>query len=192
MRRWCASFALVASIVFVMASVVFVMAIFVTAAAEDAGPKYIGVKKCGMCHKSEAKGNQLGQWEASKHAKAFETLASEAALKIAKEKGIEGSPQEAAACLKCHTTGHGAKAEAFEASFVTADGVQCEACHGPGSDYKSMSIMKDREKSIAAGLVIPTKDTCTACHNEESPTFKGFKFEEMWPKVAHPNPKNAK
>ena len=55
-----------------------------------------------------------------------------------------------------------------------------------------MSVMKDREKSIAAGLVIPTAETCTACHNEESPTYKGFEFEEMLAKVAHPNPKNAK
>ncbi len=192
MRREVASFALLASIVFVMASMMLVMAMFMTASAEDAEHSYIGVKKCGMCHKSEAKGNQLGQWEGSKHAKAYEVLASEAALKIAKEKGIEGSPQEAGACLKCHTTGHGAKAELFEASFDVTQGVQCESCHGPGSDYKSMKVMKVREDAVAAGLVIPTAETCTACHNEESPTFKGFDFEKMWPQVAHPNPKNAK
>ena len=58
------------------------LALAVTVQAEEEAPahKYIGVKKCGMCHKSEAKGNQLGQWKESKHAKAFETLASEAAL----------------------------------------------------------------------------------------------------------------
>lgn len=185
MRRWSTSFALLASIVAVMAGVV-------TASAEDAEHKFIGVKKCGMCHKSEAKGNQLGQWEASPHAKAFEVLASEAALKIGKEKGLEAPPQESAACLKCHVTGHGAKAELFEASFEAAQGVQCESCHGPGGDYKSLKIMKDRELSVAAGLIIPTAETCKQCHNEESPNFKGFDFKKMWAKVAHPNPQNKK
>jgi len=185
MKRRCASFGL-------LTSIVCVMALVVTAQAEDAEYKYVGVKSCGMCHKSEAKGNQLGQWEASKHAKAFETLASEAALKIGKEKGLEAPPQESAACLKCHVTGHGAKAELFDAKFVVEQGVQCEACHGPGSEYKNMKIMKDRDLSVAAGLVVPTAETCTQCHNEESPTFKGFDFEKAWAQVAHPNPKNAK
>jgi hypothetical protein len=26
------------------------------------------------------------------------------------------------------------------------------------------------------------------CHNEESPTFKGFKFAEMYPKIEHKVP----
>jgi hypothetical protein len=39
------------------------------------------------------------------------------------------------------------------------------------------------------GLVTPTAETCTGCHNDESPTFKGeFKFEEMVAKIAHPYP----
>jgi hypothetical protein len=159
-------------------------------AEEEKEHKFIGVKKCGMCHKSEAKGNQLGQWEKSQHSKAFETLASEEAMKVAKEAGIEGSPQEADACLKCHVTGHGKPAEMFGTSFVAAQGVQCESCHGAGDGYKSMKLMKDREQSVAAGLVIPDETTCTGCHNKESPTFKGFDFEKMWAQIQHPNPKN--
>ena len=38
-------------------------------------------------------------------------------------------------------------------------------CNGFGGDYKSMKIMKDREAAVAAGLVIPTEETCTGCHN---------------------------
>jgi hypothetical protein len=26
------------------------------------------------------------------------------------------------------------------------------------------------------------------CHNEESPTFAGFNFDESWAKIAHPVP----
>ena len=29
---------------------------------------------------------------------------------------------------------------------------------------------------------------CARCHNEESPTFKGFEFEERWAEIAHPVP----
>ena len=68
------------------------------------------------------------------------------------------------------------------------DELSCETCHGPGSKYKSNTIMKDREKSIAAGLIIPDEKLCKTCHNEESPTFKGFNFEEYSKKIAHPNP----
>lgn len=167
-----------------------VLLLSVAAQGEEKEHGFIGVKKCGMCHKSEAKGDQLGHWEKSQHSKAYETLASEKALKIAKEKGIEGSPQEADACLKCHVTGHGKSAELFDAAFKVEQGVQCESCHGAGSDYKSIKVMKDREASVAAGLVIPNESTCKTCHNEESPTFKGFDFEKMWAQIQHPNPKN--
>ena len=49
--------------------------------------------------------------------------------------------------------------------------------------------MKDPEAARAAGLVMArTADSCTGCHNEESPTFKGFDFEQRWAEIAHPVP----
>jgi hypothetical protein len=47
--------------------------------------------------------------------------------------------------------------------------VDCETCHGPGSDYKSMAVMKDTVKAKAAGLIVkPEKATCTAkCHKDK-------------------------
>jgi hypothetical protein len=161
------------------------------AKATEVAHKYIGVAKCGMCHKAEAKGNQLAVWEKSKHAHAFETLAGEKALAIAKEKGLKTPPQQDSACLKCHVTGHGQAAELFEASFVKEMGIQCESCHGAGSDYKSIKVMKDHDAAIAAGLIVPNEAVCIRCHNEESPTFKGFEFKAMAAKIAHPKPKAA-
>lgn len=157
-------------------------------AEAPAAHKYIGVEKCAMCHKAEAKGNQYGQWMKSSHAKAMQTLTTEKAIAIGKEKGLKTPPAENEACVKCHTTGHGADAALFEATFNKGDGVQCEACHGPGSDYKAMNVMKDKAAAIAAGLVMPDEKTCVKCHNAESPTFKSFDFKTAYAKIAHPKP----
>ena len=73
--------------------------------------------------------------------------------------------------------------------FVIADGVQCETCHGAGSDYLSLSTMKDRARAIAAGLIIPTKEACVKCHNTESPNYKEFNYDEFLKQITHPRPK---
>jgi hypothetical protein len=104
-----------------------------------AAPTYVGADKCKMCHKI-----QYDSWVAiGKHNKALENA------KASKD------PAFAPACLGCHSTN---KSE-------TAMGVECEACHGAGSDYKALSVMKDKAKAIAAGLVMPTQATCEACHD---------------------------
>lgn len=162
--------------------------------AEEMKYSYIGVKKCGMCHKSAKQGEQLKVWEGSQHAKAYETLKSEQAAAIAKEKGLEVPAYEAAECLKCHVTEFGVDESLLDASYEGKMGVQCESCHGPGSAYKKMSIMKDREQAIANGLNAlavsdgSAKKLCVTCHNEESPTYTEFNFDEMWSKIAHPIP----
>jgi len=155
----------------------------------EANHKYVGIKKCSMCHKSESRGNQYGQWLSTKHSKAYETLAGPAGQETAQKAGIAGNPQEAPRCLKCHITGYGEDAGLFGEGFVKADGVQCEACHGAGNDYFSILVMKDKAKAIEAGLTMPTKEVCVKCHNTESPNFKGFDFDSYFKKIAHPRPK---
>ncbi len=160
------------------------------AAAEGAAVhKYIGAEKCALCHKSEAKGNQYGKWLTTAHAKAWATLASPKALEIAKKKGITTPPQQTDACVKCHVAGFGQPAAMFDASFKKELGVQCEVCHGPGSDYKGISVMKDKTAAIAAGLLVPDESTCKKCHNAESPTFTTFDYKAMYAKITHPRPK---
>ncbi len=171
-------------------AIVILSLLFIALATNAQEFNYIGVKKCSMCHRSEKQGSQFPIWEASMHAKAYETLKSEAADKIAAEKGYETKAVETEACLKCHATGYNLPAERLEKGFEVADGVQCETCHGPGSEYKSMKIMKDKDAAVKAGLQIWTDDAaieamCKNCHNEESPTFKGFNFAEMYQKIKH-------
>ncbi|MBN2615585.1 MAG: hypothetical protein JXR71_07800 [Bacteroidales bacterium] len=137
--------------------------------------EYIGAMKCKMCHNSPAKGNQYKIWKDSKHAHAMEAL-----------KGADATNPK---CTKCHSTA-ASVSENLWAGITVKEGVSCESCHGPGSKYKSMSIMKDRKKALANGMIIPTEATCKKCHNSESPTFKGFDYKTALAKIAHPIPKH--
>jgi hypothetical protein len=150
------------------------------AAPEPKKPTYVGSKACKMCHQGEAKGKQWEIWMASKHANAMKALDA--------AKGEDKNPK----CLKCHTTGYGvggyAEGDTLKVKPEVCGAVGCEGCHGPGSEYKAMAVMKDKKAAVAAGLIIPDEKTCVVCHNAESPTFKGFKYDEMYPKIAHKKP----
>lgn len=161
-------------------------------AQEKAANKYVGVKTCSPCHKAEKSGNQFGIWEKTKHAEAFKVLLSDKAAEVAKKKGLTKPASESPECLECHTPVSDAKM--MEKTFDVKDGVQCEVCHGAGSAYKSMSIMKDKAKAIAAGMHEYKDDAaieakCKTCHNEKSPTYKAFAFKDMWAKIKHAVPK---
>ena len=155
------------------------------AAAEAQAYSYEGVQVCGMCHRTEKSGNQLKVWQESKHAQAYKVLATAEAKKYSKD------PEKDAKCLKCHTTAHGVAANLIGAKFKVEDGVQCEACHGPGSAYKSMAVMKNKADAQKKGLMVhaDVEKFCKTCHNSESPTFKSFDFKAMWAKIQHPVPK---
>jgi RecJ-like exonuclease len=131
--------------------------------------QYIGVKKCAICHKKDG---IYPSWQETPHAKAWDALSEE--------------QQKDEKCIACHTTGTDAEGE-----LLTA--VQCEACHGPGSDYKSMSTMKDLEKAKAAGLILPDETTCMKCHDqekipEEFRPEKPFDYATMKAKGLHIQP----
>lgn len=154
---------------------------------------YVGAETCGMCHKTEKQGSQFSIWKNSSHSKAFETLKSEKANKIAQEKGFKTPAAETPECLKCHTSGYDVDASTFGKKFKVEDGVQCETCHGPGSDYKDMKVMKDKELAVKNGLVMNEKleNFCTGCHNVESPTFVDMDIEKAWDKIKHNIPKGT-
>ncbi len=134
---------------------------FVGVQIASAQHTYLGAEKCGkLCHKIE-----YNSWSTTKHAKAFASL--------------KPADQAKAECVECHVTG-GKK---------DLPGVQCEACHGPGSDYNKLTVMKDKAKAVAAGLIIPTEKDCVRCHNKKSPNFKGFNFAEAVKKVHDKKPK---
>jgi DnaJ-class molecular chaperone len=158
----------------IVLAVLLVAAIFVISSLVMAQEKpkftYVGDKACKMCHKA-----QHESWAATKHAKAFDVLKPE--------------EQKKAECVGCHVTGK----TATDSLLV---GVSCESCHGPGSEYKKMTIMSKTKwaadkaaamkVAVEAGLIVPTADVCTKCHKKEgNPNFKEFNFEASKGKV-HP------
>ena len=155
--------------------------------------KYVGAKACMPCHLASKTGEAYKIWQSNKHSKAFATLATPAAKEIAQKKGI-ADPQKDEKCVKCHDTAFGVAAAQLAPSFKPGEGVGCEVCHGAGSEYKLMQLMKDidtgKVKAETVGLVSkPDEKTCVKCHNAESPTFKAFNFAEASKKIAHPTPK---
>ena len=149
------------------------IAVFVSSAAFAQDFKYIGAAKCKMCHNKPDKGEQYNKWAASPHAKAMESL--------------KGDDAKNPKCLKCHSTAASVDASLL-AGLKVEEGVTCESCHGPGSVYKSATIMKKLDLAKEKGLIIPTEETCKKCHNEESPNYKGFNFKEYVAKIAHDDP----
>ncbi len=145
---------------------------------------YVGSKKCEICHKTEKQGQQYPLWEASKHAKTFAALSSPEAAEAAKAMGVD-KPAEDPKCLKCHAP------FAEKAPELKSEGVGCEVCHGPGSEYKKLSVMKDKAESAKNGLILygnpdAVKSQSLTCH--ENPHGKSFDFAAAWEKFKHPVP----
>jgi len=171
-----------------MKKVVIIAAIMIFAAAGTSAlaqtPTYIGAQKCAMCHKSEKSGQQFPKWDASKHSKSFAALSSPQAADAAKALGV-ANPASDAKCLKCHAP------LADKVAELKTDGVGCEVCHGPGSDYKSMAVMKDKSEAAKKGLKLyasadAIKALCLTCH--ESAHNKTFDFAASWEKIKHAVP----
>jgi hypothetical protein len=136
--------------------VLLALIVLVAFGMSQADNTYIGAKKCKMCHKV-----QFTSWEGMSHATTFDRL--------------KGDEQSKAECLACHATNNNAE----------MPGVQCESCHGAGSGYKKMSVMKDHDASIAAGLVLPTEETCLGCHTGAPHDQKEFVFADRVKEGVH-------
>jgi hypothetical protein len=137
-----------------------------------------GVVNCAnsLCHGSvkPIKDSNVLQTEyvtwsrVDKHARAYNVLASEQSLRIARNLGI-GKPAEAKLCLDCHT--HNIPKDLRGERFRLDDGVSCEACHGPSGRWLQSHVQDGatHEANLSAGLY-PTSDPlaraqlCMSCH----------------------------
>jgi len=156
---------------------------------QDAKPGeslYVGSKACKKCH-----GDQHKSWKKTKMATVFDVLKpgerEEAKVKAGLDPKMDYTKD--GTCLPCHTTGYGQpggyaippegdspEAKKAQKAAAAMEGVQCEACHGPGVPavaYKKNDEQykwPEAEKAGAlSGMHFPTMETCKDCHNHESP-----------------------
>jgi hypothetical protein len=146
---------------------------------------YIGTKRCKSCHLKVHK-----SWAKTKMGEAFETLKPGHAREAKQEFNLDVNKDYTTdtKCFKCHTTGYGKpggyavpdpKDRKAARKAKTLEGVGCESCHGPGSEYVKIFEAIDKsqrrytvEELYSAGLRKPDKATCVACHNDEGPTVR--------------------
>jgi hypothetical protein len=125
---------------------------------------FIGVAECAKCHPDAGE-----FWTATKHAHAYETL-------------VSAKKQYSLDCIQCHVTGWQqpggvcridraqAGGPGFEGKGVGRHDVQCENCHGPGSEH-----VKDATGGSIQREVPPT--FCMRCHEPaNSPRFDDAKY----------------
>lgn len=150
-------------------------------------PLYVGSAACRDCHDGAEHGNQYVIWLRSRHGHAYWRLAADWALYLGRlrpqYRDLE-EPTDDDRCRLCHVTGARDEGARFADSFRAEEGVGCESCHGPGSDYTSPEIMADREAFLAHGGRLPDEATCRACHRRP----ENFDWDEWWPKVEHRRP----
>ena len=142
--------------------------------------KHLGVVNCAssLCHGSITpwKGSNVLQTEyvtwsrVDKHAsRAYAVLFEERSQHIAKGLGLKEPAQDAKLCLDCHTDNP--PAERRGERFKVADGVGCEACHGPSESWIKSHVAPGatHQENVARGLY-PTSDPlaqarlCLSCH----------------------------
>ncbi len=146
---------------------------------------YVGAKKCAECHAGELVGDQYGKWASLRHAKSPASLSGPCAFYAANAAGVKEPPGDPK-CLRCH-------APLFEKSpGFAGEGITCEVCHGPGSDYAKNSVMTDKKLAKANGLILHDTSLnvimayCLDCHN--TPHGNPLEFSGAWEKIKHPRP----
>lgn len=140
---------------------------------------FVGSAACGTCHDAESIGNQYDKWLRSPHAKAVLILGTGPALALAKKLSIP-DPSKDLKCLACHTTGGGKDEK------LRDEGVGCEACHGPGSDYHEFAGHVDTvnrqgayETAVKNGMypilgiknIKKREKLCLHCHTATRPCY---------------------
>lgn len=160
------------------------MTAFAATALLSQTPTYVGSAKCAMCHKTETQGKQYPIWQASKHSQSVAALSSPEAAKKAQALNVQ-NPASSPVCFKCHVP------LSEKAPEIKAEGVTCEVCHGAGSEYRKLNVMKDKALAVKNGLILygspeAIKKHCLTCH--ENAHGIAFNFAAAWDKIKHLKP----
>lgn len=150
---------------------------FVSVETNAEEPHYVGWKACEICHKDET-----ADWLRSKHGKAFDLLKPGNRAKVKKNAKLDPDKDytvNTEKCVRCHTTGY-KKQGGFVDATSTPDmvGVQCEVCHGPGSEYrmihksKRAEFKRDEVKAVGQTYGSEDEQVCRRCHEHEDTPMK--------------------
>lgn len=161
--------------------------------AAPRAPVYVGARACGACHTGAGMGHQYSRWLTSKHARAYAVLSNPESVEIARLSGVRMDPWKSPVCLGCHATAAFAEEWEKDDGFRVEDGVQCETCHGPGSEYMDEAVMRDRAAAMKAGLRMPTAAACQVCHlakrsHEQVLKDPAIDIAKGLKEIAHPAP----
>jgi hypothetical protein len=153
--------------------------------AEAPAWQYQGVASCAAaaCHNGNGprgtRGSEYTTWMAyDPHSRAHSVLSEPRSRQIVKnyrqlKTAQEAQPQRDELCLSCHVQPGLASLNRHE-RFSTADGVGCEACHGPAEKWLARHY-RDEWKGLnsaekqALGMtdtknVLVRAETCVGCH----------------------------
>jgi len=156
-------------------------------------PKYVGVEKCISCHRADSLGNQFRRWLGTPHSRSWVMLQMKKAREHAHGMGVE-DPQKSLLCLKCHATA-AEDTSLWYRSFHPEDGVQCEACHGPGSVHAELMMeqMEAGGEGVPEGAMLPKpkgEKFCLTCHQGAPHPVEKFYYKKAWKRICHPLPKD--
>lgn len=138
-------------------------------AEDDNGfSNFVGRAVCLSCHADGQGAAPCKLRDIPRHATSYQALQRPHARDIAALSGVHVSPKESPVCLDCHATGADEGPRWWENTFEIDDGVQCEACHGPGSVH--VAAARAGRPSVVVGnrRVIERSDRwrCASCHME--------------------------
>jgi YVTN family beta-propeller protein len=156
----------------------------------------VGARACAQCHEGKTAGNQYSRWLMTAHSQAWSSLATPEARQMARLSGVPDEPEKAPICLGCHATAAEAEEWERDAGFRIEDGVQCEKCHGPGSEYMDEGVMRDAEAARRVGLRTLTRRDCEVCHYVKGSHVAVHRkprldIDQALERIAHPAPKSA-
>jgi hypothetical protein len=159
----------------------------VNARAEDKKPEvakrqYLGASYCSQCHEKGPTRNYTDDYvllteyhtwsEKDKHSQAYKVLTEPRSKRMGELLNIKDVTKDAR-CLNCHAANVPAETRQEE-TFKISDGVSCDACHGPSSDWIVPHSFKrwrtvpiaDKEKLGMIDVRDPVKRSkmCFSCH----------------------------
>ena len=135
-------------------------------AQDSESPLYVGQDVCLECHTPDSPDGSCTMETLAEHVQAYQALSKPEAGDIAALSGIVRHPTRSLLCLQCHATAAEVGPRWTTSTFKFEDGVQCEACHGPGSFHvevyrQPQGVQAPEERrSIRRG----DRSKCELCH----------------------------